>query len=110
MECGLTIYGSGSKKSLMEAQEAHICNSVERHCRACAKKHDPDLDCQLKVTKFDDTFPKICFVTGAISNPNNLDCLACHSILSTNEKCQIHKNLDGQEPYCNFIYTLREVW
>ena len=46
-ECGLIIYGSGSKKLLIKAQKAHICN----FCFACEKKHDPDPDCQLKVAK-----------------------------------------------------------
>ena len=110
MDCGLSIYGSGSKKSMMEAQEAHICNSVEKYCPPCERKHDPNSDCKLKITKFTNEYPKLCFITGAISDPSNFDCLTCHSILSTNEKCQIHKNLGVQEPYCNFLYTLREVW
>ena len=109
LECELTIHGSGSKKSLVVAFDAHGCASKERHCFACSKKHDPASDCVLQVKKFDEIFPKLCFVAGAISNPSNLDCLNCNSVSLKNEKCKIHKEMDQREPYCNFLYIIREV-
>ena len=111
LNCGSTIYGSGSKKSLDEGFAAHSCANMEeeKYCRACFKKHKPDRDCLFQVKQFDDILPKLAFVAGAISDSSNLTCLICNSVSLKSEKCEIHKYMDPHEPYCNFLYILREV-
>ena len=111
LNCGSTIYGSGSKKSLDAAFDAHSCanKEEENYCKACFEKHKPDIDCFLQVKEFDKLLPKLAFVAGAISDSSSLTCLNCNSVSLNSEKCEIHKYMDPHEPYCNFLYILREV-
>ena len=112
LQCRHMIYFNGSKSKKDEALANHACLNPMRYCRACANVHHPDDDCILSLPKFKSKFPKLCFISGIVSSPSNLDCLVCHSKSPNGkEKCEIHKKIadSNREPYCNFLYCLREV-
>ena len=111
-KCNQILYFSGSRNNKDSALAAHKCTSKERFCKFCKSHHSFDEDCVLQTPKLDKTFPKLCFVATAVTDPQTIDCFVCEkSPSSTNGKCIVHKKYQEKsyQPYCNFLLSLREV-
>ena len=108
-KCNQTLYFSGSRNNKDSALAAHKCTSKERFCKFCYSHHNFDEECVLQTPKLSQTFPKLCFVATAVTDPQTIDCFVCEK--STNDKCIVHKKYQEKsyQPYCNFLLSLREV-
>ena len=109
LKCNSLTKFSGLNRNKQETIAKNKCDSKHRFCKACHKLHDPTEDCVLKIDKFSDVHPKLCVISFAISDQENMTCYPCSQL---SEKCIIHQDLhekSPREPYCNFIVCLREV-
>ena len=104
----MTVNGRSEEGKQKETlYELHDCENPNKFCKICSDDHkEEQLECKMKCPKLNPVFPRLCFLTLAVGNPDNTLCYVCHEF---GKICPLHDDIKDKDLNVNFVLTYREV-